>query len=79
MEIQKEFDAIFWHWNKGASHSDIYHLIVLWLSKHFKDIKTIEEKHELYQRTEYGELKEIVEDFIYGDQYRNLRKEFGRN
>ena len=77
MDIQKEFDGIFWLWNKGGSHSDIYHRIVCWLSKYFKEIQTIQEKHDLLQRTEYDELKEIVEDFIYGERYETLRKEFG--
>lgn len=77
MDIQTEFDAIFWLWNRGASHSSIYHRIVLWLSKYFKEIKTINQKHDLLQRTEYDGINDIVEDFIYGGRYEILRKEFG--
>ena len=75
MKIQKEYNEIFEAWNKGDSHNDIYHLILYWLTKYKNDIKDQEDVKDILHRMEFDELRDIVEDFIYGSKYKSLRDE----
>jgi len=73
--MQKEYNEIFEAWSKGDSHNDIYHLILYWLQKFKNHIKAQECVNDILERMEFDELRDIVEDFIYGSKYESLRDE----
>ena len=74
---QKEFDTIFNDWINDISWTDIYQSIMEWATK-YKDIIVSKTDIEsiLTRATEGEEGKILVEDFIYGLRYVNLRLEF---
>ena len=73
--MKKEYNEIFEAWNNGDSHNDIYHLILYWLKKYKNNIKDQEDVKDILHRMEFDELRDIVEDFIYGSKYKSLRDE----
>lgn len=74
---QKEFDTIFNDWINDISWTDIYQSIIEWVNKHKDSIQSKKEIENILTRaTEGEEGKIIVEDFIYGLRYVNLRLEF---
>ena len=74
-DLKTEFLEIIFAWTKGDSYSNIYTMLVLWLSKYKNEIKTQNEVTEILQRMESDELKDIIEDVLVGMRYFNLRKE----
>ena len=74
-DMQKEYNEIFDAWNKGDSHNDIYHLILYWLETYKIYIKEQEHVDDLLERMNFDELRDIVEDFMYGSKYKSLRDE----
>lgn len=78
-QMRRDFLEIFSAWNKNISSSDIYHMILDWITIYKDLIKSKKEIDNILKRMDKNDsLNEIVEDFIYGDCYKNLRKEFGR-
>jgi hypothetical protein len=74
---QKEFDAIFSDWMNDVSWTDIYQNIIDWATKHRNLIQSKNAVESILTRaTEGEEGKVLVEDFIYGLRYVNLRLEF---
>jgi len=73
----KEFDAIFSDWMNDVSWTDIYQSIIEWATK-YRDLIQSKNAIEsiLTRATEGEEGKVLVEDFIYGLRYVNLRLEF---
>ena len=78
MEIaQKGFDVIFNDWINDVSWTDIYQNIIEWATKHRDVIQSKKDIESILTRaTEGEEGKILVEDFIYGLRYINLRLEF---
>ncbi len=75
--VKEGYRAIQRAWVLGESHSDIYTMIVDWIMMFDTTIQSRDELNDLFHRIEDGdELKEIVEDFIYGIRYVNMRTEF---
>lgn len=50
----------------------ITYLILYWINKYKDEIKTKEDIEDIYERMI---TNDIVEDFIYGERYYNLRLE----
>jgi hypothetical protein len=64
-------------WIDGRSSTDIYHMILYFLNDYKDVIKTQRDVYDIYRRlSNNDETNDIVEDFIYGDRYKNLRNEF---
>ena len=70
--VRSELVFIFNAWNTGVSYSDIYQMIIKWTTDNSKKIP----KHLLPELKDTDELKEIVEQFIFGIRYVPLRKYF---
>ena len=70
--VRSQLISIFDAWNTGASHPDIYQMIIKWTTENNKKIP----KHLLPEIKDTDELKEIVEKFIFGVRYVPLRKYF---
>jgi hypothetical protein len=78
-QMRRDYLEIFSAWNKNISSSDIYHMILDWISIYGDLIKSKEDIDNILRRMDSNEsVNPIVEDFIYGDCYKSLRKEFGR-
>lgn len=76
MSIKIEFERIFQAWDNNESSSDVYHLILYWINKYKDEIKTKEDIEDIYERMITDDsTNDIVEDFIYGERYYNLRLE----
>lgn len=73
-----EYMAILKAWDDGESYDDLYELIVDWIEEYKDNLKTEEAKKEadeLWERFESSdETKDIVEDFIHGDKYAEIRR-----
>jgi hypothetical protein len=77
---KKEFNNIMKAWDDNKSHSDIYHMINEWILKYCDNINSKEDINDILLRmTDGEELIEIVEDFVYGECYKNIRIEMGHN
>jgi hypothetical protein len=77
---KKEFNNIMKAWDDNKSHSDIYSMINEWILKYCDNINSKEDINNILLRmTDGEELIEIVEDFVYGEIYKNLRIEMGHN
>ncbi len=76
-DVKEEFDAIWKAWNTNVSHSDIYHMILKWITN-FRDCIQDQVSVEciLKRMAEDDPTNEIVEDFIYGYIYAKLRYQF---
>lgn len=74
------FEHIFDAWKNQVSTSDVYELILDWINNHEDEIMNHEMLDLIYdikERMSSGdETNDIVEDFIYGEQYENLRNYF---
>jgi len=70
--VRSQLVSIFDAWNTGASHTDIYQMIIKWTTENNKKIP----KDLLPEIKDTDELKEIVEQFIFGVRYVPLRKYF---
>jgi hypothetical protein len=78
-EMQNDFLEIFTAWEDEVSSSDIYQMISDWIFQYKNLIKSQTEIADILRRMDSKEsVNSIVEDFIYGDRYRVLRKEFNR-
>ncbi len=76
MSIKIEFERIFQAWDNNESSSDVYHLILYWINKYKDEIKTKKDIEDIYERMITDDsTNDIVEDFIYGERYYNLRLE----
>ena len=75
--MRRDFIKIFSAWNDNASSSDIYHTILDWITKYKDLIKSKNDINDILDRMNSDEsINPIVEDFIYGDRYKDLRNEF---
>lgn len=76
-DMQSDFLEIFTAWHDDVSSSDIYHMISEWIFQYKTLIKSQNEIKDIVKRMNSKEsINSIVEDFIYGDSYKTLRKEF---
>jgi hypothetical protein len=81
LKIKCEFNNIIKAWIKGYSHNDIYHMILDWIEHNIQElslnINTKNSINDIYNRMINNDsTQDIVEDFVYGEKYSNLRKEF---
>jgi hypothetical protein len=75
--IEKEYCAIHEAWDNNVSSSDVYHMILYWLEKWGNRIIDEEAVEDILRRMEEGDsTNDIVEDFIYGECYAQLRAQF---
>lgn len=74
---KKSFYHIFEAWNDNESSSDIYHMILDWITKNknlITDEKSLEIIDDIKERMDNNdETTDIVEDFIIGYRYDYLR------
>ena len=76
-ECKEAFSEIMHAWMHNASMSDMYHMILNWMQDHkpeevFPHVSA--DVKEWLQRAEDGdETNDLVEEFVYGDQYAELR------
>lgn len=80
-KIKYEFNNITKAWINGESHSDIYHMIWGWIDHNRETLYTYPSLRsnldDIYGRMVSNDnTQDIVEDFIYGDRYSIIRKEF---
>lgn len=78
---REEFLNIFVKWENGSNYNDIYHMILYWINNHMDHIKKYNNKsyynsmkHILERIKNNDETNNIVEDFIYGNRYKELRE-----
>jgi hypothetical protein len=71
-----KFKNIMNAWDNNKSHSEIYQMIYEWITEFSEYIKSKYEVNEILIRMSTEDnLIDIVEDFIYGECYRNIRIE----
>lgn len=77
MPIKEDFLDIMRAWNNNESHSDIYHMIHTWLAKYKNELNSQTQVDDIIKRmASKDESKAIVEDFVYGLNYKPIRSEF---
>ena len=74
MAIKDEYREIKRRWQDGLSNADLYALIVTWISKYKMIIRSPSLPH-LISTLCTEDINIVVEDFIYGDAYNDLRME----
>ncbi len=75
--VEQEYYAIHTAWDNDVSSSDIYHMILDWLEHWDCVIEDKEAVEDILRRMEEGDsTNDIVEDFIYGECYAQLRAQF---
>ena len=74
MAIKDEYRDIKHRWQNGLSNADLYALIVTWLSKYKSIIRAPSLPH-LINRLCTDEIEYIINDFIFGEMYADLRNE----
>ena len=74
MTIKDEYRIIHDLWNKGIQYGDLHPLIVDWISK-YKTIIRAKSLPHLISRLYTDEMKMVVNDFIFGEMYLDLRDE----
>lgn len=81
--IRKSYNKIIKAWINGKSHSDIYHMILYWIDnpKNKEEYNTQKDIVNIIDDINYrmynnDETHDIVEDFIYGSRYNQLRSKF---
>ncbi len=82
MDVYTSYKKILTAWSKNASMGDMYHMIIDWINT-YKPEEVVPSIAPLIkdfkQRALDGdETNDLVEDFIYGDQYVGIRKTFSR-
>ncbi len=74
--IKKDYLNIIDSWGKGGTYYDIYHMIVYLIKGCKYYLKSKDQMDHIYNRMiGTDEIKDIVNDFIFGEIYSNLRKE----
>ena len=74
MTIKDEYRNIRRKWQDGLSYGDLYALIITWISKYKMIIRSSSLLH-LIDRLCTDDIYKIVDDFINGDVYADLRNE----
>jgi len=74
MAIKDEYREIKRRWQDGLSNADLYGLIVTWISKYKMIIRSPSLPH-LISRLCTDEIEYIINDFIFGEVYADLRDE----
>jgi hypothetical protein len=76
MEMKDEYDSLSIAWITNENYIDIYKLIIDWIKKYEKFIKSQHIVKDIYKRIEDNDLIEkIVEDFMYEKKYEDIRNE----
>ena len=71
------FEKIFDAWDDNESSSEIYHMILDFITTYKDEIKSQDLANDILKRMEDNDsTNDIVEDVIYGDVYEELRNEF---
>jgi len=80
MSVKKEFNLIFKRFNEQANYSTTTAMLVAWIQKYKDDIQSKDDIDDIVLRIEdpTEEVQDIIDDFLYGDRYKNLRNEFSR-
>ena len=77
MTIKDEYKLIHKLWQDGVRYGDLHPLIVDWVSKYKNIIRAKSLKH-LIDRLYTDEMKFVVNDFIFGDVYIDIRNEMNQ-
>ena len=73
------FHDIMMAWSEDTVSRDIYTMIYDWLTFYKSEIRAKDEVDDIIWRMEQGEeVKLIVEDFVTGERYGKLRKQFSK-
>ena len=73
------FHDIMMAWSEDTVSRDIYTMIYDWLTFYKSEIQAKDEVDDIIWRMEQGEeVKLIVEDFVTGERYAKLRKQFSK-
>ena len=73
------FHDIMMAWSEDTVSRDIYTMIYDWLTFYKSEIRAKDEVDDIIWRMEQGEqVKLIVEDFVTGERYAKLRKQFSK-
>jgi len=77
--MNSAFQQILDAWNDNESPSEIYHMILDFITTYKDEIKNQDLANDILKRMEDNDsTNDIVEDVIYGDVYEDLRNEFPR-
>ena len=74
MTIKDEYARIIKFWENGMRYGDLYVLIVDWIGRYKMIIRSPSLPH-LISRLCTEDIKMLVNDFIFGDIYADLRSE----
>lgn len=74
MTIKDEYSGIRRYWQEGMSYGDIHAKIVDWVGRYKTVIRSPSFPH-LISRLYQDNITFIVNDFIFGDVYADLRNE----
>jgi hypothetical protein len=78
--MNSSFQKILDAWDNDESMSDIYHMILDFITIYKVEIKQQDLANDILKRMEdNNSTNDIVEDVIYGDVYEDLRNEFNCN
>jgi hypothetical protein len=76
--IYNDFWEIMRAWDNGESYGELYDMIVDWIEEYKDKLLSDDAKqeaNELWERLDtHDEIKDIVEDFIHGDRYTEIRR-----
>ena len=82
MSRQEEYTKIMEAWNRNASMSDMYHMILEWMEVYQQGemcVEAAEAVQDWLRRAEDGdETNDLVEEFVYGSRYAILRQRFDK-
>jgi hypothetical protein len=75
--MNSSFQKILDAWDDNESSSEIYHMILDFITIYKDKIKHQDLVNDIIKRMEDNDsTNDIVEDVIYGDAYEDLRNEF---
>ena len=74
MTIKEEYSIIVSRWQEGLSYGDIYAQIVDWVGRYKMVIRSPSLPH-LISRLCQDDITFVINDFIFGDIYADLRDE----
>ena len=75
--VHRRYRAIMRAWSTDVGHNDIYHMIIRWMDEFKQSIEAKQEVKRFLRRARNDdELKDLVEDFIYGGGCEKIRKQF---